>query len=78
MGFEPMILHDLVTQITFKFIHNAVLVYQWGLYFRDFQIFRDFHACELSFHYLMYFFWHNIIGPNYSSERSGAAYKEKF
>ena len=34
-----------ITQITLKFIHNALLVYKRGLCFRNFQIFRDFPTC---------------------------------
>ena len=35
-----------ITQITFIFKHNALLVYQRWLCFRDFQILRDFPTCE--------------------------------
>ena len=41
-----------IARITYKFIHNALLVYQWGLRFCGFQIFRDFPTCENWLHVL--------------------------
>ena len=44
-----------MTQITLKFIYNALLAYKLELCFLSFQIFRDFPTCENWLYYTIDF-----------------------
>ena len=50
-----------ITRITLKFIHNALLVYKYGLCFRNFQIFRDFPTCENWLYFSLFGFFFLIV-----------------